>query len=272
MAEYLVFRLYGPLASWGEIAVGESRHSAPHPSRSALLGLLGAAIGVLREDEAGQQKLFASFRFGVKLAAVGSPLRDYHTVQVPPQKGKIVYRTRRQELADRSRLGTLLSFREYRCDSLAVVAAQATLDASWSLQEVSQALRTPSFPLCLGRKSCVPALPLAPSLMELPTLRDALDAAQVSLASLAVRDRGSRLMAQEPLLKEKPEMHWPSSADRRLFHPGSARYFWEDGMYFGEGHHMEQVRHDQPLSRKRWQFAARREWVYLHNDAYKGEA
>ena len=47
MTDYLLLRLYGPLASWGEIAVGESRHSAVQPSRSALLGLLGAALGIV---------------------------------------------------------------------------------------------------------------------------------------------------------------------------------------------------------------------------------
>jgi CRISPR system Cascade subunit CasD len=35
--EYLLFRLYGPMASWGEIAVGEMRHSEVKPSKSALL-------------------------------------------------------------------------------------------------------------------------------------------------------------------------------------------------------------------------------------------
>ena len=80
MAEYLVFRLYGPMASWGEIAVGETRHSAAYPSRSALIGLLGAALGVTREDEAGQVALTAGYRFGVKLHAAGHPLRDYHSL------------------------------------------------------------------------------------------------------------------------------------------------------------------------------------------------
>ena len=90
MADYLVFRLYGPLASWGEIAVGESRHSAAYPSRSALIGLLGAALGIERDDEAGQQALAAGYRFGVKLHAAGHPLRDYHTVQRGPELKRCV--------------------------------------------------------------------------------------------------------------------------------------------------------------------------------------
>ena len=62
MTDYLLMRLYGPLASWGEIAVGESRHSAMHPSKSALIGLLAAAVGVERSDEAGQQAMAKELR------------------------------------------------------------------------------------------------------------------------------------------------------------------------------------------------------------------
>ena len=263
MAEYLVFRLYGPLASWGEIAVGESRHSASHPSRSALLGLFGAALGVRRDDEARQQQLFASFHFGVKLAATGTPLRDYHTVQVPPQRSKVVYRTRRQETADKLQLSALLSSREYRCDSVAIVAAQTNANSSWTLQQVSDALKRPHFTLYLGRKSCVPALPLAPLVMNISTLREALDAPQVSLSSLVQRRNRSKLAPQEVLLEQSPEMQWPTPEDRYLLRSGTARYFWEESMEFGPEKDMEQVRHDQPISRRRWQFAPRREWVYL---------
>jgi CRISPR system Cascade subunit CasD len=264
---YLVFSLYGPLASWGEIAVGESRHSADHPSRSALLGLLGAALGIKREDEAGQRQLFASFRFGVKLVAAGTPLRDYHTVQVPPQKAKVAYRSRPQELADRSRLGTLLSSREYRCDSIAIVAVEAQPGAAWTLQQVANALREPKFTLYLGRKSCAPALPLAPVVAIAPTLRKALDGPQLSLSFLLAPGARRSLMPLDQLLLQKPQALWPSGADKSLLGRAPARYFWEDEMTFGQESSMQQVRNDDPLSRRRWQFAARREWVYLARDA-----
>lgn len=51
MSQYLVFQLHGPMASWGEDAPGEVRHSHELPSRSALLGLLAAALGIRREEE-----------------------------------------------------------------------------------------------------------------------------------------------------------------------------------------------------------------------------
>jgi len=249
MADYLVFRLYGPLASWGEIAVGESRHSAVYPSRSALLGLLGAALGVARLDDTGQSGLSSGYRFGVKLVSVGTPLRDYHTVQAPSQQAKTHYRTRRQELADAGRVGTLLSSREYRCDSIAIVAVQARSLAPWSLADLADALRKPAYPLYLGRKSCPLALPLGPHLMQADSLRSALDSApQASLVDLA---------------RKRSPADWPSAADRWAFRPGPPRYYWEADMDAGMPASFQLDRNDEPLSRKRWQFVSRREYVFL---------
>lgn len=66
MTDYLIFRLYAPLASWGEAAVGETRPIATYPGKGAVLGLLGAALGVRRDDDAGQTQLRESIAMGVK--------------------------------------------------------------------------------------------------------------------------------------------------------------------------------------------------------------
>ncbi|SDN37040.1 type I-E CRISPR-associated protein Cas5/CasD [Pseudomonas jinjuensis] len=248
MTEYLLLRLYGPLASWGEIAVGESRHSAVHPSKSALLGLLAAALGVERDDEVAQQALAQGYRFGIKLECIGTPLRDYHTVQsgVPPRKTR--FRSRRQELAA-DKVGTLLSAREYRCDSLALVAVEALDQAPHSLEKLAEALRQPHFSLYLGRKSCPLALPLAPRVQGAESLRQVLD--EVPWHSLLA------------LLGHDPQQAWPTPTDRHALRPGQTRYYWEDGMQAGMSASFDSVRHDQPVSRRRWQFAPRRELVFL---------
>lgn len=234
MRDYLVFQLYGPMASWGEIAVGELRHSASHPSRSALLGLLGAALGVRRDDAAGQAALANGYQFAVKQLAGGAPLRDYHTVQAPALSKKITHRTRRQEMADPDKLNTLLTSREYYTDSFYVVAVQARPDAPHSLAQLQHALEHPAFTLYLGRKSCPLALPLAAKLVPGASLKAALDS-------------GS----------------WPTlTAFKPHWLPGrrAARYFWDADME-AEGLSPSQThtRHDQPLSRQRWQFAPRQE-------------
>ena len=50
MIAHLIFQIYAPFTSWGEPAVGEIRHSNIIPSRSALLGLVSAALGIRRND------------------------------------------------------------------------------------------------------------------------------------------------------------------------------------------------------------------------------
>jgi CRISPR system Cascade subunit CasD len=252
MTEYLLFRLYGPMASWGEIAVGESRHSAVHPSRSALLGLLGAALGIRRDDDEAQQALAAGYRFAVKVLSTGVPLRDYHTVQSPPRRKNVVYRTRAQELANKQSLETLLSMREYRCDALAIAAAEALQSARWTLNEISAALLRPAFPLYLGRKSCPPALPLAPEVITAESLNKAFETKERSLMALIAT-------------ADKAEADWPTHEDTRVMRlrHDTVRYHWEDGMEAGMEPDMQVTRQDQPLSRRRWQFAPRRENVRL---------
>ena len=142
--DILVFRLYGPMASWGEIAVGESRHTASYPSKSAIIGLLGAALGIARDEEEKQQQLQQGYALAVELLTAGSLLRDYHTTQVPDSVGKFTYRTRWDELIlGKERLGTILSSREYRTDALALVAVRALVDAPFTLAEIQAALLQP---------------------------------------------------------------------------------------------------------------------------------
>jgi len=233
---HLVFRLYGPLAAWGEIAVGESRHSSVYPSKSALLGLLAAALGIRRDEEELQTALACGYQFAVKVLRTGSLLRDYHTTQVPDSVGKIIYRTRREELTrGKSRLGTILSSREYRCDAMALVAVRANEGAPFSLDLICEKLLKPEFHLYLGRKSCPLAAPLDPVVKDWSGFGQALD--ETELKSL--------------MIQPADEQHW-IPVDSRV------RYYWE-----GEDNTLtpQQVltRHDQPLSRTRWQFVQRAE-------------
>ncbi|RMW99549.1 type I-E CRISPR-associated protein Cas5/CasD [Allofranklinella schreckenbergeri] len=249
MTDYLLIRLYGALASWGEIAVGELRHSAVQPSRSALLGLLGAALGIERRDDATQTALAQGYRFGIQLLASGSPLRDYHTIQMGEPRRKERFRSRRQSLAA-DKVGTLLSQREYRCDSIATIAIEALPQAPHSLAELAQALRQPRFVLYLGRKSCPLALPMLPQLVQAEHLHAAFAAAQFP-SPMALLDY------------KTPRQDWPTARDRHAFGLGQLRYYWEEGMSPGMPADFDHLRQDQPLSRSRWQFAPRREWVAL---------
>lgn len=230
MRDYLIFRLYGSLAAWGDIAVGEYRPSFAHPSKSAIIGLLAAALGIRRDDAERQKTLAETCSFAVRVDAMGTLLRDYHTTQVPSAKRGIVHYTRRSELAGDDLLNTILSSRDYRCDAAYTVALEIRNGAAYKAQELANALTKPAFTLYLGRKSCPLALPLQPKVISKETLKEALENVAFDGGELA------------DLTKQSP-----------------ALLYWEDGQASGFTHEQIISRRDAPLNRTRWQFGERRE-------------
>jgi CRISPR system Cascade subunit CasD len=233
MKEYLVFRLYGPMASWGLPAVGGDRPSAMQPTRSAILGLLGAALGIKRDNASALSDLQQSVQIAVKQSVPGSIMRDYHTTQVPSHNNKIVHRSRKSELAE-NKLNTILSSRDYRCDGLWVIAISLTNMASFTLESLQNALKSPVYSLSLGRKSCPLAAPLMPLLVQVETLKSALDT------------------EFPPLTRSHQEDALWLGFNSRV------TYFWE-----GEKSELDDPRiltthpWDEPVHRERWQFEQR---------------
>lgn len=258
--DILVFRLYGPMASWGEIAVGESRHTANYPGKSAIIGLLGAALGIARDEEQKQQQLQQGYALAVELLTAGHLLRDYHTTQVPDSVGKFTYRTRRDELIlGKERLGAILSSREYRTDALALVAVRALADAPFTLAEIQAALLQPKYHLYLGRKSCPLAAPLQPQLItDQLNYYDAFKAYQHKpMLPTSIASDGTLA---------KRDYEW-------LGRPNDRHYYWEGlpedfSDTLDLTRRQTRTRHDQPLSRKRWQFMPRQEhYLFCSGDA-----
>ena len=79
MTEWLIVTLAAPLASFGEEAGNVRRSTADRPTRSALLGIAGAALGIERFDANRQRDLFASFRVATRTLRNGTLVVDFHT-------------------------------------------------------------------------------------------------------------------------------------------------------------------------------------------------
>lgn len=227
MKEYLVFQLYAPLASWGEEACGEIRHSATVPTRSALLGLLAAAKGIRRDEEARLNTFNQHYFLAVHaLAAQDRWLRDYHTVSAPRENKKYRYYTRRDELTlAPDEVGTLISQREYRCDGYWHVAVSALPGAPYPLTALRDALLTPHFPLYLGRKCCPLALPLAPRLMT-GTLADIFVEAAREIPPVELSG----------FIRKEGVCYWDDPEENSIS--------WQQKLQSN----------NQPVSRQRWQF------------------
>ncbi len=246
--QFLLFQVYSPLVSWGEIAVGGERLSARHPSKSAILGLLAAALGIKREDEDLHNNLFKSLGVAIKLYSGGSLLSDYHTTQVPKQEKNVIHHTRKSELSRKNKLEAVLSRREYRCDALCVVAIYCK-DDEMSLGEIEKALREPKFHLYFGRKSNPPALPLSPFIIEAETLKEAFSGFRVKFVLPISEDSYA--------WKQEIFMSYP----RETLFGKKVYYFWEEGVNAGLESMHKVERYDVSSSRKRWQFAPRKEFM-----------
>lgn len=252
--DYLVFRLYGPLAAWGEIAVGGERRSATHPGRSAIIGLLAAAAGIDRHDTERQLRMNESYGVAVKLISAGGILKDYHTAQRPKAEWKVIHCTRKSEL-NANKLNTVLSSREYRTDALAVVAVWARDDAPlFTLPELEQSLKEPTYHLYLGRKSCPLSVPLEPQVKQGETLRAALDLARFS-----------------PLICNMYQSEWAEKMENDLFRQGTAIYFWGNHPMPGMEETQVTERYDKPISRTQWQFVPRREFMMVDSVEKEGD-
>ncbi|MFE6099354.1 type I-E CRISPR-associated protein Cas5/CasD [Streptomyces laurentii] len=73
----LLIRLAGPLQSWGVTGRFARRDTHTRPTKSGVIGLCAAALGLDRDEPLGE---LADVRFGVRADRPGTPLRDYHTV------------------------------------------------------------------------------------------------------------------------------------------------------------------------------------------------
>jgi len=231
MREYLIFRLYGSMAAWGDIAVGDTRLSHTHPTKSAVIGLIAGALGITRDDEEAHNRMSKGYGFAVRMDDAGVHLTDYHTIQVPPSRKGKRYNTRRDELSlKRHEFGTILSRRDYRMDPMYHVAIWAKDAPPYTLAEISDRLDSPEYIPYLGRKSCPLALPMEPQVVEAESIVNAFGKANF--------------------------------ADLNLFdiRPGkTASLFWEDGAEAGVEAQQTFTRRDLPLSRGRWQFGVREE-------------
>lgn len=160
MANTLFLRLEGPLQSWGERAKWDVRDTAPEPTKSGVVGLLGCALGWNADTDL--RALSEQIHMGVRCDQPGTLLWDYHTiVSGIMSEGKIKRNAKTGEPE------TSLSQRAYLCDAsfLVVVQAEPALIA-----QLAWAVQNPIWALYLGRKSCPPSCPPYEGIGEYATL------------------------------------------------------------------------------------------------------
>lgn len=235
MPAYLTFALVAPLASFGEIAVGERRSTWDRPGRSAVLGLIGACLGVDRADDDGQAALADGYGLAMACVAGGELMADYHTAQVPPRRRGRRFPTRAAELAA-SDLSTVLSRRDYRSGAWHLAALWERPGARWPLTLIQESMERPRFTPYLGRKSCPLGLPLGPEISTADDPIAALIARHTEGREIGFRPRALTGAKHLRVVIDADEISESDARRRRV-----------------------EFRRDQPRSRSRWQFDLREE-------------
>ncbi|MEU6988529.1 type I-E CRISPR-associated protein Cas5/CasD [Streptomyces sp. NPDC046324] len=152
----------GPLQSWGEHSAFTDRDTLAHPTRSGLIGMIAAALGIPRSNTIsdGPPGLFQSLghlRFTVRHDRPGTRLRDFHTVG----GGLPAHRT--VPTAKGGRRGpsqtTIISDRHYLADAVFTIAVTAphAPDPAELTARCAAALAAPHWPPYLGRRACPPS-------------------------------------------------------------------------------------------------------------------
>jgi CRISPR system Cascade subunit CasD len=166
----LLLRLAGPMQSWGTTSRFDQRDTGKEPSKSGVIGLLAAALGIDREVWNEKLQALAALTMGVRHDRPGVLERDYQTAQH-------IISAHRKTIHE-----TAVTTREYLADAVFLVGLEGP-DRDL-LERALAALQNPVWPLALGRKSYVPGEPvwLEDGVVDAPLLH-AL-AAQPWLASL----------------------------------------------------------------------------------------
>lgn len=237
MIEHLVFQLHGTMASWGAPAVGEYRPSFDHPTKSAVLGLVGASLGLRREQSQLQRELAESYGFAVRVDRPGVMLEDFHTAQVPGKKADSPWWTRKEELSEPDEaINTIVSRREYRYDALYHIALWPRRDdPPFDPEEIAEALAAPTFHVYLGRKACVPSLPFDPQVVEAETLADAFAEVVPAAITGPLFEGSDRQASADIYWEEHPQSGLepdqsvsrrddPVHSERRVFHERSENH------------------------------------------------
>ena len=160
---WLVLRLEAPLLAFGGVAVDQVGVTRDFPAASMLTGLLANALGYRRTEWRKHQALQDRLIFAARREreTVFGLLTDTQNAQLAKNdKGWTTWGT--PEGRDGASYGAPhRRRRDYHADACVVVALRvAPTDTSPDLETLAAALDRPARPLFIGRKPCLPSLPL----------------------------------------------------------------------------------------------------------------
>lgn len=164
----LAFIIDAPLQSWGIHSSFNRRDTESWPTKSALVGVLCAALGIDKHASTEAELIapYAALRFSVlrwpKESSQPSRFIDFQTTGGGYDKS-LAHEKRHipSKAKDSSPFGTVITHRHYLTDARFIALFQG---APQTLESASAALLNPVWGIWFGRKTCIPTTPLTPTL------------------------------------------------------------------------------------------------------------
>jgi CRISPR system Cascade subunit CasD len=195
-APTLAFLLDSPLQSWGESSRFNRRGTGAHPTKSGIVALLSCALGIDKHADDERERLAPlaklrlttvllprisyGWRCEPRIAKDGSfqthhPLRltDYQTIgaaycEDDPWENMMMVRMATLDSKGRQKIrkidgkySPVVSQRDYLLDSRFAVFLQGE---EAQMEACASAFQNPAWGLWLGRKSCIPSVPILPEI------------------------------------------------------------------------------------------------------------
>ena len=127
----LLLRLAAPLQAWGTASKFERRRTQREPSKSGVIGMLAAALGLRRDADLSE---LTALRFGVRVDREGKVIRDFHTAQAVKTEKK----AKKEKTEEPEKIGYVTS-RYYLSDAVFLVGLESEDHAL--LEKIETALR-----------------------------------------------------------------------------------------------------------------------------------
>lgn len=171
---YLALLLDGPLQSWGFSSRFQRRTTELYPSKSAVIGLISAAMGLAKGSDEESRALPELARLRMTTITIPRRIRDGEGHPLPIRRledfhttgGGYDKKTQRQFIPRKASGGP--------CDNPTVSHRQYLLDARFGvilagdrslLERIAASLKDPVWGIWLGRKNCIPAEPILRGLL-----------------------------------------------------------------------------------------------------------
>ncbi|MEQ9696094.1 type I-E CRISPR-associated protein Cas5/CasD [Shimia sp. SDUM112013] len=176
---WLHMHLAAPLMSFGGVAIDHVGPTRDFPAASALTGLLANALGWRWQDRAAHVDLQARLVFGAGIARQGRVVTDTQNAKLEKaDKGWTTWG------APEGRAGATYDAphrrqRDYLADHACHVVLRVAEGDGPDLDTLADALQRPVRPLFLGRKPCLPSVPIFAGWATGDTARAALTSLEV---------------------------------------------------------------------------------------------